>query len=180
MVDPANGYVYFANDNTYPGGVYQIALNGTNLPIEVAHLQLQGGTDTPPPNGITTNNATTNLDGALPFGEVFFRSAVCDPVRGYAYLGQDSQPNQVVKVKLAKDTLAIASPARLPGGAFQFSFPFTPGATCTALAATNLALPLANWSELGGVTEISPGQFQFTDPEAANRTQRFYGVRVTP
>lgn len=86
----------------------------------------------------------------------------------------------MVKVKLAKDTLAIASAARLPAGAFQFSFPFTPGATCTALAATNPALPLTNWNELGGATELSPGQFQFTDPEAANRSQRFYGVRVTP
>jgi hypothetical protein len=180
VVDPVNGYVYFANDNTYPGGLYQLALNGTNLPIEMAYLQLQGGTQTPPPNGTTTNNNTTNLDGILPFGEVFFRSAVFDPVRGYAYLGQDSRPNQVVKVKLARDTLAIASAARLPGGAFQFSFPFTPGATCTALAATNPALPLANWNELGTVTEISPGQFQFTDPQAANRNQRFYGVRVTP
>jgi len=30
---------------------------------------------------------------------------------------------------------------------------------------------------LVGVTEISPGQFQFTDPQATNSSQRFYGVR---
>ena len=180
IVDPVNGYVYFANDNSYPGGVYQLALNGTNLPIEIAYLPLPGGPDTPPPNGITTNNATTNLDGVLPFGEVFFRSAVFDPVRGYAYLGQDSRPNQVVKIKLAKDTLAIATAARLPSGAFQFTFPFTPGATCSALATTNPALPLPNWNELGSSSEVSPGQFQFTDKEAANQPQCFYGVSVRP
>ena len=180
VIDPVNGYVYFANDNSYPGGVYQLALNGTNLPIEIAYLPLPGGTETPPPSGITTNNATTNLDGVLPFGEVFFRSAVFDPVRGYAYFGQDSRPNQVVKIKLATDTLAISGAATLPGGAFQFSFPFTPGATCIALAATNPTLPLSNWSELGGVPEISPGQFQFTDSAATNYPQRFYGVRLRP
>ena len=181
VIDPVNGYVYFANDNSYTGGVYQLALNGTNLPIEIAYLPLPGGTETPPPNGITTNNTTTNLDGVLPFGEVFFRSAVFDPVRGYAYFGQDSRPNQVVKIELARDTLAISSAGELPGGAFQFGFPFTPGATCTALATTNLALPPTNWSELGGVQEVSPGQFRFTDPAAASHGQRFYRVRrVTP
>ena len=177
VVDPVNGYVYFANDNTYPGGVYQLALNGTNLPIEIAYLPLPGGTETPPPSGITTNNTTTNLDGVLPFGEVFFRSAVFDPVRGYAYLGQDSRPNQVVKIKLAKDTPVITSASKVPGGAFQFAFNYTPGVACTTLATTNPAQPLANWSVLGGATEVSAGEFQFTDSQATNCPRRFYRFR---
>jgi hypothetical protein len=177
VVDPLNGYVYFANDNSYPGGVYQLALNGTNLPIEMAYLALPGGPEMPPPSGTTTNNTTTNLDGILPFGEVFFRSAVIDPVRGYAYLGQDSRPNQVIKIKLAQDTPVITSAARLPGGAFQFAFTYTPGVACAALAATNPGLPLSNWSVLGGITETPAGQFQFTDPQAANLPQRYYRFR---
>ena len=32
-------------------------------------------------------------------------------------------------------------------------------------------------SALGGVTETCPGQFQFTDPQAANFGKRFYRVR---
>jgi hypothetical protein len=100
VIDPLNGYVYFADDNTYPGRIYQLSLNGSNLPIEVGYLQLQGGTSsTTPPNGTTIQNASTDSD--LPYGEVFFRTAVFDPVRGYAYFGQDSRPNQVVKVQLA-------------------------------------------------------------------------------
>ena len=177
VVDPVNGYVYFANDNSYPGGLYQLALNGTNLPIEMAYLPLPGGPETPPPSGFTTNNTTTNLDGVLPFGEVFFRSAVFDSVRGYAYLGQDSRPNQIVKVKLAKDTPVITSAAKLPGGAFQFGFTFTPGMACIALAATNVAVALTDWSVLGGLTEVAAGQFQFTDSQATNSSQRFYRFR---
>jgi len=106
VVDPVNGYVYFADDNTYPGHIYQLSLNGPNLPTEVGILPLQGGTNNnPPPNGTTAANVSN--DSNLPYGEVFFRSAVFDPVRGYAYFGQDSRPNQVVKVRLA--TLAAPS-----------------------------------------------------------------------
>ena len=109
VLDPLGGYVYFTDDNTYPGHVYQLSLNGTNLPVEIGALLLQGGPPGPhPTNGVTTANTTTNSDGVLPYGEVFFRSAVFDALRGYAYLGQDSRPNQVVKVKLAKDPQIIA------------------------------------------------------------------------
>lgn len=100
VIDPANGYVYFADDNTYPGRVYQFRLNGSDLPVEIGYLELQGGTNgITPPNGTTAQN--TSNDGNLPYGEVFFRTAVFDPVHGYAYFGQDSRPNQIVKVRLA-------------------------------------------------------------------------------
>ena len=107
VVDPVNGYVYFADDNSYPGHIYQFNINGPNLPTEVAVLPLQGGTNNnPPPNGTTAANVSS--DSNLPYGEVFFRSAVFDPVRGYAYFGQDSRPNQVIKVRLA----TLATPAQ--------------------------------------------------------------------
>ena len=71
----------------------------------------------------------------------------------------------------------ITSATRLPGGAFQFAFAYTPGVACTALAATNPALPLSDWGVLGGLAELSPGQFQFTDPQATNSPRRFYRFR---
>jgi hypothetical protein len=66
---------------------------------------------------------------------------------------------------------------KLPGGAFQFGCTNTPGAVFTALATTNLALPFSNWTMIGGVTETSPGHFQFTDTQATNKPKRFYSVR---
>jgi hypothetical protein len=42
------------------------------------------------------------------------------------------------------------------------------------LATTNVSLPLSNWIAPGGITEVSPGQFQFVDPQATNSTKRFY------
>ncbi len=80
-------------------------------------------------------------------------------------------------------TNVVQSPVQLsgmtvgPNGGFQFSFSNAPGALFTVLATTNVALSLSNWEVVGGVTEISPGLFQFTDPQATNHAQRFYRVR---
>ena len=89
---------------------------------------------------------------------------------------------------LAEHTLAMvaAPPATgiimtnaqtLSDGAFQFAFTNTPGAFFSVVASTNPALPLNTWTPLSGMTEVSPGQFQFTDPQATNSPQRFYRVR---
>jgi hypothetical protein len=66
---------------------------------------------------------------------------------------------------------------RLTNGAFQFCFTNSVGALFGMLASTNPALPLSNWTALGGATEVSPGQFQFTDQQAANSARRFYRIR---
>ena len=177
IIDPAGGYVYFNDDNTYPGRVYQFTLNGTNPPVEIGYLQLQAGAQTPPPDGTSGNNTTTNADGILPLGEVFLRSAVFDPAHGFAYIGQDSRPNQVVKIQVARDTPVITSSTLLPGDTFQFAYTNTPGVAGTVLAATNMSLSFSNWDVLGTATEISSGLFQFSDPRTTNNPQRFYLIR---
>jgi hypothetical protein len=65
----------------------------------------------------------------------------------------------------------------LSQGQFQFSFVSNPGLSYSVLAATNLAVPLSNWTAIGSVTEIAPGQFQFVDLGATNAPRRFYRVR---
>ena len=65
----------------------------------------------------------------------------------------------------------------LNNGSFRFTFVSTAGTSFQALTTTNLSLPLSEWTSLGNVPEISPGQFQFTDPQATGHPQRFYRVR---
>ena len=72
--------------------------------------------------------------------------------------------------------IVLNNAAKLSGGAFQIGFSNAPGASFTALATTNLALPYSNWTTLGSVTQISSGQYQFTDTQATNKSQRFYRV----
>jgi len=64
----------------------------------------------------------------------------------------------------------------LPNGAFEFGFTNVPGMSFTAYGTTNLVLAFTNWIRLGGVTEISSGQFQFTDLSGAGNQKRFYRV----
>jgi N-acetylneuraminic acid mutarotase len=73
----------------------------------------------------------------------------------------------------------LANARTLANGGFEFTFTNNPGAVLDVLASTNLSLPMSNWTALGGVTEIAPGQFQFDDPQAPNSAQRFYRL-ATP
>ncbi|MDB6112129.1 MAG: C-type lectin domain protein [Pedosphaera sp.] len=72
----------------------------------------------------------------------------------------------------------LANPRSLPDGSFQFTFTNRPGAFFEVLTTTNLALPLTNWTLSGSATEVSPGQFQFTDMPPTNSLPRFYRVRT--
>jgi hypothetical protein len=65
------------------------------------------------------------------------------------------------------------------GGAngLQFTFTNAPAADFTVLTATNVSLALTNWTVLGEVQQVAPGQYQFTDPQAATNSMRFYRVR---
>ncbi len=80
-------------------------------------------------------------------------------------------------VTLAPPPIMLTNVVMLPDGAFQFAFAHTSGASFTALGTMNLSAGSTNWTVLGGVNEISPGWFQFTDSQATKRPMRFYGVR---
>lgn len=82
-----------------------------------------------------------------------------------------------MSVTPAPPPIVLVQALCLPNGAFQFSFANAPGSTNTVMVSTNAALPLTSWTALGGATEIAPGQFQFTDPQATNSSSRFYRVR---
>jgi hypothetical protein len=95
---------------------------------------------------------------------------------------------QVSSGPTAFHTLALvaappASPINVTGaqtltnGSYQFAFTNTPGAFFGVLAATNPALSWSYWTPLDGLTEVAPGQFQFTDPQTTNSPQRYYRVR---
>ncbi len=75
--------------------------------------------------------------------------------------------------RAGSDRADIDGPQKVTDG-FQFVFTNSVGALFGVLTTTNLALPLASWTALGGVAEIAPGQFQFTDPQATNSPRRFY------
>jgi hypothetical protein len=72
---------------------------------------------------------------------------------------------------------ALTAAQTLTNGSFQFTFTNTPGAFFGVLAATNPTLLPSDWKPLDGLTEITPGQFQFTDAQVTKNPRRFYRVR---
>jgi hypothetical protein len=61
-----------------------------------------------------------------------------------------------------------------------FTFTNIPGASArfTVFGTTDLSLPFSQWVNLGHPTEVSPGNYQFTDALAANSAQKFYTVTI--
>ncbi len=70
----------------------------------------------------------------------------------------------------------LTAPALLANGSAQFNFTDNPDLTFSVYASTNAALGLGQWTLLGTATQLSPGQYQFTDPAATNYPQRLYRV----
>ena len=89
-----------------------------------------------------------------------------------------SSASSIVSVSVPVPTAPfLTGLTKAANGSIQFTFANTPGAVFGGLAATNLNLPLTNWTRVGGVTEAAPGQFQFLDSQATNYPQRFYVIR---
>jgi len=70
--------------------------------------------------------------------------------------------------------ITLMNGVKLPGGAVQFDFAYTPGAACSAYSATDASIPFGSWTLVVAPTEVSAGQFQFTDPLAATAPLLFY------
>jgi sugar lactone lactonase YvrE len=85
-------------------------------------------------------------------------------------------------IPITQAAVIIGTPPTLTGmeilgnGLFQFSFTNTPGASFTVVSATNLLLPLSNWTVVGNPVESPAGMYQFTSQPNTNISQTFYGV----
>ena len=82
-----------------------------------------------------------------------------------------------MSVTLAPPEIVLTDVMVLANGTFQFAFTNTPARSFTVLSATNSAVPFTNWTTLGGVPDVAPGRFRFTDVQATNSPTRFYRVR---
>ncbi len=94
--------------------------------------------------------------------------------RGRIYVAND---NRVYAFTVPVPPILLTKPTLLPGGTFQFTFTNVPGLGFTAFASTNAALPFTNWTRLGTVPEVAPGQFEFNDLQPPSAAARLYQVR---
>jgi hypothetical protein len=136
-------------------------------------------------NGALAGTATTNaVAGTWPSETLAFASAKgfdsvvvhydAAPVTGGDY-GPVFMADNMMVTPLPPPVL-LTGMTRLAGGGFQFGFTNAPGGSYHVLASTNLMLSMTNWTVLGTATEVSPGEYQFTDVAASNGGQQFYRV----
>lgn len=96
--------------------------------------------------------------------------------RGRIYVATD---NKIYAFKVPERTaipFSLTNLTLLPEQGFQFSFTNTPGALCNVYGTTNLSIPQTNWDWLGEATEISPGQFQFSEAVGTGKAARYFHV----
>jgi len=62
-------------------------------------------------------------------------------------------------------------------GSIKLSISSVSGASFTVLGSTNLFLPIANWTVLGTMTEVAPGQYQFNGPASATNGYGFFRIK---
>jgi hypothetical protein len=97
--------------------------------------------------------------------------------RGRIYVAGDNQVYAFSAPGQTVTSITLTNLSILPSSAFQFSFTNIPGALFNVFGTTNLTVPFTNWAWLGEVTEVSSGQFQFTDTQEPDNSERFYCVR---
>jgi autotransporter-associated beta strand protein len=122
------------------------------------------------PAGSGPVSANASIAGLSPGALYHFRAAAGSSA-GVAY-GAD-----LTFTTATVSPATLQQPVMLANGAFSFTFSNAPGAPFSAWAAQNVSLALSNWTLLGPAQEVSPGQYQFTDPQATNFAQRFYIIR---
>jgi hypothetical protein len=71
----------------------------------------------------------------------------------------------------------LSNAQMLAEGVLQFVFTSSPSNSFTVLSATNLTLPLSNWTVVGIASNTAADVFQFTSQSTTNDPQRFYHIR---
>ncbi|HTL17068.1 MAG TPA: hypothetical protein VL793_07515 [Patescibacteria group bacterium] len=120
-----------------------------------------------------TNIFTGGGASELMAGTRRFNTAIV--ARGRIYVANDNKV-YAFRVPQPVTPIFLTNLAMLPDGTFQFAFSNASGANFSVYATTNLSTPPANWTKLGNVPEIAPGQYQFADPQSKTESSLFYRV----
>lgn len=146
-----------------PGSPFVTTTDGSNNPVVwVVDTNLFAF------DGLTGEQLYSSPD-ALAIPSTFASGIVA---RGRIYAA--CRGGQVYAFTVPVPPIVLTNLMMLPDGTFQFSFTNTPGLSFSVFGSTNLSVPFSQWTRLGAASEISPGQFQFTD--LPGNQARFYRV----
>ncbi len=96
--------------------------------------------------------------------------------RGHIYVANNNKVYSFLIPGQATTPIILSGMLLEPDGSFQITFTNTPGVGFSVFETPDLTVPFASWASPGAVTEIAPGQFQFSDAPQSGSLQRFYRV----
>jgi hypothetical protein len=178
-----------AGNSAYSGSVDiygNVTFSGTNI-VQAYAFDVTGTTPinadpnlAPPGNYGGPTQTMPPLPGspAIGAGSVADNTFATDQ-RGYSRTQNGLIDLGAVELQSPAATPPVLENITVPAGGgngLQFTFTNAPVADFTVLTATDASLALTHWTVLGEVQQVAPGQYQFTDPQAAKSAQRFYRV----
>ncbi len=166
MTGPMVARRYEHTSTLLPGGQVLVAGGTTNGSDELSSAELFNPT-----------NQTWSATSAMNPGRRFQTATLLPNLKVLVAGGSDNSSEVYTYTSPTPTPIYLTDFQKFPAGAFQFWFTNAPGASFSVLATTNLSSPPMEWADLGGATEVLPGQFRFTDLQATNNPQRFYHVR---
>jgi hypothetical protein len=129
-----------------------------------------------PATGTWTNAASLNT-ARNNFSSALLANGNLLVVGGQNPTGFLSQSELYTSSNLTVTATSLTQATKPPGGPFQFAFTNTPDVSFVAYSSTNPAAPFSSWKVVGGPVEVSPGHYQFTDPQSTNSPLHYYRVR---
>lgn len=149
-------------------------IGGMNL--ELSNITFSGSD--PGDFSLTPSITNTSLpaESTLPVNLAFAPSAVATRTAELSIINADVTNNPFV-LYLTGNGIPVLAGASLANGSFTFSFTGDPAGQFTVLSATNLSLPLSNWTVIGTATNTSGSNFTFGVALTTNLSQQFYTVR---
>lgn len=173
------GRIYFDLSTTFlPYDLFRFTNSGArsfNINATNAYFSVDNGVT--PLRYFYTNANLGDVQDWLPSGPADAFDAAVSSGKKTVLSFADVTTLDVIGYKLNLPAPQLAG-TKVTGGSFNLSFTNITGTTFTVLATTNLAFAVTNWTVLGIATDSVPGQFQFTDSQAATNKVRFYRARM--
>ncbi|PWU11119.1 MAG: hypothetical protein C5B50_24030 [Verrucomicrobia bacterium] len=187
--------VQYSGDAFYPTGMVSLV---QRIHAKATTMILTSTVPVPGSNSVTFTAALVSPQGGTPTGMVAFWDGnsflgQTAPSSGRASLGMTTltAASHRVWAEYSSDatyvsctgavvgvTALIRQMQMMPDGSFQLGFTNRSGAPFSVLGSTELSVASTNWPVLGPAIEVTPGQFQFTDPQAGARAAAtYYRVR---
>jgi hypothetical protein len=176
LANPAAG-------GNYWGGTITDAGNNLSSDATIAFAAISSFTNANPNLDSLANNGGTTMTMALLPASPAVRAGDADSAPA---TDQRGQPRKALQIDIGayetpvipSDIPSILTGTKTAGGSpFKLTFTNTPGTSYSIWTSTNLLLPPGNWTCLGFVREIAPGQFQFSDSNSAGSPWEFYRVQ---